>query len=157
MILVDFQKMSFSLLQTVVVWSWITNDMHWPRGECFAPPPSPRGSAPSFGKVLSGLQRFTGRWFHICHSFFFNSTIYVDPEAFLVGTLMWFWEHAEIFMKSIKWNRGNSFIVFSIHFHGYKRLQNLILIIFRHYDFPELVFMMFLMICVFNGHSDNYK
>ena len=42
----------------------------------------------------------------------------------------------------------------SIHFYGYKRLQNLILMIFRNHDFSELVFLNSLMICFLNGHSE---
>ncbi len=38
-------------------------------------------------------------------------------------------------MKSKELDRGSSLIAFNVEFHGYERLQNLILIIFRNHDF----------------------
>ena len=35
----------------------------------------------------------------------------------------------------MKYDRGSSLIAFSDEFYGYKRLQNLILIIFKNHDF----------------------
>ena len=68
-----------------------------------------------------------------------------------------FGENSRIFMKSIEWDRGSSFIVFSIHWHRSKRLHKLILSIFRNHDSSECVVLISLMICVLNGHSEHYR
>ena len=62
-----------------------------------------------------------------------------------------------ILMKSIEGYRGICLIAFSVKFHGYKRLQKLILIIFTNHDFSNLVFFSFLMIWFLKGYSEHYK
>ena len=62
-----------------------------------------------------------------------------------------FWCDSETISKyswnSSDWYHISNFIAFSINLNAYKRLQNLILKIFRNYDFPELVFFIMFMIC----------
>ena len=103
------------------------------------------------------LRLTEGRWFHICFCFFCNSTICDVLEAFLARIWGSFWERCDIFMKSIEWHRGGCFIVLSVNFYGYKRLQHWIQFFFRTHDFSDLVFLISLMICFLNGHSEYYK
>ena len=44
-------------------------------------------------------------------------------------------------MNLTECDRGSILIAFSVKFHGYKRLQNVIRIVFRNQDFPKLVFL----------------
>ena len=107
-------------------------------------------------KVLSGLEFKKGRWFHICLWFFSNSTIYVVLEAVLAIIWWPFCINAEIFMKATEWDRGNILIAFSVRFHGYKCLQNLI-DDFLKSRFLKSVFFMFPMMWFLNSHSEYYN
>ena len=59
-------------------------------------------------------------------------------------------------MKSMEYDCVSSLIAFSVEFHGYKRLQNLILIIFKNHDF-RISFPDFLMMRFLYGYSEYYK
>ena len=54
-----------------------------------------------------------------------------------------FYETLVRYMKLIEKYSGNSLIAFNVSFHGYERLPSLILILFRHNDVSNLVFLMF--------------
>ena len=88
---------------------------------------------------------------------FLTRRFMLSYKFFLIRIWRSFWENCEIFIKSLEWHHGSSFIALSVNFHGYKRLQHLIHIIFRNNDFSDLVFLIYLMICFLNGHSEYYK
>ena len=74
---------------------------------------------------------FKGRWFHICSWF-------VLTRRFMAGYFSvcnhFCFENVKIFTKSIDCDLGTSLIALSVNFHGYKQLQNLILILFTKHD-----------------------
>ena len=61
-----------------------------------------------------------------------------------------------IIMNSMEPDRGSSLIAFSVECHGYKCIQNLILII-KKITISESDFWIFLMMRFLNGHSEYYK
>ena len=75
-------------------------------------------------KVLGCSQFNKCRWFHICPSFFSNSTIYDALEAFLNNNVTSELQKFKHLPDSVDQDHVSLLIAFSVHFHAYKHFRN---------------------------------